>query len=65
MSTERKPRCRYIVRTGKLGTGVGLDRCTGEVAEDGAEIELCQHHLANALALLQRRLGPAAGTEQR
>jgi hypothetical protein len=59
-ASDRKARCRYMVRSGRLGTGLGLDRCTAESAEEGAEIDLCARHLGEALALLQRRLGLVA-----
>ena len=42
--------CRYRDRWG--------ERCTAEVVEENAEIDLCTRHLAAALALLQRRVGP-------
>jgi hypothetical protein len=49
---DRRQTCRLLV-TNKRGS---LDRCTAEVAEEGAEIDLCPHHLSAALALLNRRL---------
>lgn len=50
--TDRKSICRLLVarRAGNL------ERCTGEVADPGGEIELCVQHLADAMQLLQRRM---------
>ncbi|MDG4790382.1 hypothetical protein O7626_40760 [Micromonospora sp. WMMD1102] len=52
----RRSTCRYLTRrTFSRRTTGALDRCTAQVAEEGAEIELCLEHLAAALQLLTRR----------
>ncbi|MEO3922995.1 hypothetical protein ABGB07_03815 [Micromonosporaceae bacterium B7E4] len=48
---DRAIRCRYL-----RGTGAFAERCTGEVAEEGAEVELCLEHLAAAWQLVRRRM---------
>jgi hypothetical protein len=55
-TTATRSRCRYLTKSGRITTGIELTRCSAEVAEEGSEIDLCQGHLAKALALLTRRL---------
>lgn len=50
-SPDRIVRCRYLRRK-RLGV---LERCTAQVAEEGSEIDLCEHHLASAMQLLVRK----------
>jgi hypothetical protein len=53
---ERKPRCRYLIRSGRPSSGLELTRCPNELAGNvGDEVELCVRHLAAAIALVQRR----------
>lgn len=52
---DRRETCRYLThRSHRRTTSAALDRCTGEVVEEGAEIALCSRHLGEALALLTR-----------
>ena len=51
--TDRITTCRYLRRRDG-------NRCTAEVAEADAEIDLCPVHLAAALELIRRRLEEVA-----
>lgn len=54
-SVARRVTCRYLDRNS--------NRCTGEVAEEGAEIDLCTTHLAAAFSLLTRRMPALRGAQ--
>lgn len=49
VTPDRLPRCRYLLTSTR-----GTNRCTGEVLDADAEIQLCQRHAADALAWLRR-----------